>query len=84
MIYIVANDDSMDNLAMEDLTLMEQFGFLSMENFEERAFSSENKKNSCSSAVKFQGGNGVRQVTVLVMVRTRLEGDEGKECRDLP
>jgi hypothetical protein len=84
MIDIVSNNDSMDNLAMKDLTLMEHFGFLGVENLEEGALSSENKKSPCPGAVKFQGGDGIQQVIMLVTVRKRVSQCNWKRCRYLP
>jgi hypothetical protein len=59
MVDIISNSDTMNGLPVEYLTLVEQFGFFGVEDFQKRAFSSENKKRVCSGVIKFQRSDRV-------------------------
>ena len=73
MVDNVSNSDTVNDLAVEYLTLVKQLGFLSIKDFQKRALSGENKSSPCSGMIKFQGGNWTQQVIMLYRFRRELD-----------
>jgi hypothetical protein len=80
MVDIISNSDTMNGLPVEYLTLVEQFGFFGVEDFQKWAFSSENKKRACSGVIEFQRSDRVHQVIMLGMLRGGLNGLMGRDA----